>query len=198
MLLPILCGIWKPPKAELMRPDFGSSEPTFLFLIYITQLQIVCDSNWRLPNRNNLSKVTELMAGGAKKGGCPQDLWCLQNKKDASKTSFFLKERGDDFSRRCEGKPRGHGSSKRMTVVCQPVAWCQILKWVGWGRRRGLTSVSEESPICGSPQEFVLVGKAMFHLHPDSPKSHPWVSATYGVPGMLAECFPVCWHNPVF
>lgn len=26
------------------------------------------------------------MAGRAKKGDCPQDLWFLQNKKDASKT----------------------------------------------------------------------------------------------------------------
>lgn len=26
------------------------------------------------------------MAGRAKKGGCPRDLWFLQNKKDVSKT----------------------------------------------------------------------------------------------------------------
>lgn len=39
--------VWylKAPKAEPMRPDFGLSEPTFLFLIYVIQLQIVCDSN---------------------------------------------------------------------------------------------------------------------------------------------------------
>lgn len=52
--------------------------------------------------------------------------------------------------------------------------------------------MSEESPVCGAPRKFVLVGKAMFHLHLDSPKSHPWVSATCGVPSVLAERSPVC------
>lgn len=33
-----------------------------------------------------MSRVTELMAGRAKKGGCFQDLWFLQNKKNVSKT----------------------------------------------------------------------------------------------------------------
>jgi len=52
-----------------MRPDFGFSEPTFFFL-NIIQLQVVCDSNWKWLNRDDLSKVTEMMSGRSKNGGC--------------------------------------------------------------------------------------------------------------------------------